>query len=200
VLNEKIGFSRRIGDEQMAMSAVSEAKDLIDEKRILNNPSGAVICTNIATTLKEFNHAEEGLPLYDLAEKVYINFGMDNSYEYAAMLNNKATALSSLQRYEEGENCLNKAMEILKKEGVHEAEISVSLVNLAHIVYEREKDIDKVNSILDKAWDCIISTNQLHDGNYAYTLTKCSPTFRFFGREMEADALDSTADEIYGEE
>lgn len=46
---------------------------------------------------------EEGLRLYDQAAHCYIGSDLTESYEYAALLNNKTATLNALKRYDEAE-------------------------------------------------------------------------------------------------
>jgi len=199
ILNEQIGYSRRINDKTLAENATSKAKELIFKYDLISNKSGATIAINIATTLSAFGKAEEGLPLYDIAAKVYVDLHQENTFEYAALLNNKATCLSNLKKYDEAEVCINKAIEILKEEGKHDGEIAVSLINLAHLIYDRNsEDAPKVEETLDLAWEYINSPRQPRDANYAFILSKCAPSLRYFKRFVEAQALEDVAKEIYG--
>lgn len=199
VVNEELGFYRRTGEEKEGLRAVEEALSLVQELGMEEEISGATILVNAATTLKAFGEAEKGLPCYSQAEKVYLNHGMEASYEYAAMLNNRAAAFCDLERFDEGEVDYRKAIEILKGEGNHDGEIAVSLVNLAHLTFDRDHtSYDQVEPMLDEAWEYINSKRQPHDGNYAFILSKCAPSFEYFGRKMEAAALREVAEEIYG--
>ena len=200
VLNEEIGYYRRTNEAEPAIRAVFEAKELLDTNKLSENASGAVIYINMATTLSAFGRSEEGLPLYDSAEKIYTERGLESAYEFAALLNNRATALSKLKRYDEAEDCINRAVEILKAEGKHDGEIAVSLVNLAHVIFDRDGTAyEWVEETLDLAWEYINSPRQPHDANYAFILSKCAPSLRYFKREIEAQALEEVAAEIYGE-
>ena len=104
VLNEEAGFYRRTRDKENGLKAAREALKLINEKSLENNVSGATVYVNVATTFKAFGNTEEGLPLYDKAEEIYLKNGMSDSYEYAALLNNKATALADAEKFDEAEN------------------------------------------------------------------------------------------------
>ena len=155
------------------------------------------IYINAATTLSFFGREEEGLRLYDKAADCYISGNLTETYEYAALLNNKAGTLNELKRYDEAEENWKDAIEILKKLGFHDGEIAISLVMLAHLTFERDNtSCETVEALLDEAWDYLNSDNQPKDGNYAYVLRKCAPSFEFFQRSIEAQALRDVAREI----
>ena len=198
IMNEGLGFYRRTGNYEKAMQCIERVTALIEEVGVQRKVSGATVYVNMATTMKAFGKAAESLKYYDMAESVYLNDDMSDAYEYSALLNNRASALSELKRYDEAELNLIIALEILKKDGKHDGEVAVSLINLAHLVYDRnENDTDRVESLLDEAWDHLTSSKIPHDGNYAFIISKCAPSFRYFNRPDEADALEAVAKVIY---
>ena len=200
ILNEEIGFSRRVNDRKMAADVLDEALNLLKEREQFDNTSGAIICVNIATTLKAFDRSEEALAIYDKAERVFLDRGMEESFEYASLLNNRSSALTQLQRYDEAEEDILKAYDILVNEGRHDAEIASSLIGLAHLVFERDEDYVRVEKTLDIAIEYLESEKQVHDANYAYTLEKIIPSLRYFKRNEIADRYEKIVKEIYGKQ
>lgn len=199
ILNEEIGFYRRTNDKENGIKAVNEAITIIEENDFATNLSVATIYVNAATTMKAFDMADKSLSYFNFAEKIYLDNGKKDSYDYAALLNNKAAALCDLEMFSEAENCYNKAIEILKIEGNHDGDIAISLVNMAQLIFQRSaKAYQEIENTLDLAWEYINSTRQIRDWSYAFVLSKCAPSFRFFKREEEANALEEVAKEIYG--
>ncbi len=195
VLNEEIGLFRRTGDKQRGMRAVDMALSILDSQPA--DISRATIYVNIATTMKAFGMPKEGLVYFDKAEEIYGSADKKTSYEYSALLNNKSASLCELGLYDEGEVCLRGAIDILKEVGSHEVEVGVSYVNLAHLYFDRDgESYAEVERLLDLAWE-YINAHEDRDGNYAFAISKCAPSFRYFRRELEADALELTAGEIY---
>ena len=91
-----------------------------------------------------------------------------------------------------------KTIEILGRIGYHAGEIAISLVMLAHLTFDRDGTAyEKVETLLDEAWEYINSDDQPRDGNYAYVLRKCAPSFDYFKRPDEAEAMRESAKEIY---
>ena len=197
VLNEAVGFYRRTQKKSKALRAMEECVDLVEELGIGETLSGATIYINAATTLSFFGSEEEGLDLYGKAKACYEKSGATDTYEYAALLNNKAGTLNELKRYDEAERDWLEAVEILKRIGGHDGEIAISLVMLAHLNFDRDENAyDEVEALLDEAWDRLNSNDQPKDGNYAYVLRKCAPSFEYFQRPLEAQALRDVANEI----
>lgn len=198
VLNEAVGFYRRTQKKGKAMAAMRECLALVDRLGLQNQLSGATVYINAATTLNFFGQEADSLTLYEKAARCYEQNGGTDTYEYAALLNNKAAALNALKRYDEAETHWRRAVEILEREGHHDGEIAISLVMLAHLTYDRDDNAtDQVEKLLDEAWEYINSPRQPRDGNYAYILRKCAPSFEYFQRPEAAQALREVAKEIY---
>ena len=198
VLNEAVGYYRRSQKKNKALAAMEESLALVEKLGLSQTLSGATIYINAATTLSFFGRAEEGLVLYQKAADCYRTNNKTETYEYAALLNNQAATLNDQKRYDEAEDNWKNAIEILKKVGFHDGEIAISLVMLAHLTFDRDDTAyEKVETLLDEAWEYINSDNQPKDGNYAYVLKKCAPSFDYFQRPIEAQAMRDVAKEIY---
>lgn len=199
VVNESLGLTRRTNDKEAGLAACREAEELINRLGLSDAPSAADIYVNIATTLSCFGETAEGLSRYDRAECLMRENGKTETYDYAALLNNKAASMEALGRLDEAETCYRAAVDILRREGEHDGDIAVTLIGLAHLVYDRNgADWQQSEALLDEAWEYLNSPRQTRDGNYAYILTKCAPSLRYFHREVEAEALEAVAREIYG--
>ena len=198
VLNEALGYFRRIGDKDKAIPCVNECMDLVKRLKLNDQIAGATILINAATTLSSFSETDRALLLYDKAAECFRNKKETQTYEYASLLNNKASALYELKRYDEAYDSWNEAIDILKKIGSHAGEIAVSLLMLAHLAYDKDDSpYDTVEELLDTAWEYINSDDQPKDHRYAFILSKCVPSFEYFKRPLEAKALKEVIDEIY---
>ena len=198
VLNEAIGYYRRVKKKTRALEAMKESLSLVEKLRQTHTLSGATIYTNAATTCSFFGETEEALRLYEKAADYFEAVGDTECYEYAALLNNRAATLYGLTRYDEAEADWLAAIRILNGVGFHDGEIAVSLLMLAHLTFDRDNGAhEKVEALLDEAWDYINSEKQPRDGNYAYILRKCAPSLDYFSRPEEAQACRDVAREIY---
>lgn len=198
VLNEAVGYYRRVKKRTRAMEALEESLELLDRLGQTQTLSGATVYINAATTYSFFGDMEKALALYGQAASCFEAAGKTECYEYAALLNNRAATLHGLKRYDEAETDWLAAIQILKQVGYHDGEIALSLFMLAHLAYEQnENAVDQVEALLDEAWDYLNSDNQPKDGNYAYVLRKCAPSLDYFNRPDEAQACRDVAKEIY---
>ena len=92
---------------------MEESLSLVEKLGLAQSPTGATIYINAATTLSFFGREEEGLRLYDRAADCYKSSNLTETYEYAALLNNRAGTLNELKRYDEAEENWKEAIEIL---------------------------------------------------------------------------------------
>ena len=198
VLNEALGYYRRTGDKDKAISCVNECLKLVERLGLNDQLAGATILINAATTLSSFKETKRALLIYEKAAYCFRDKYATETYEYASLINNRASALYELKRYDEAQASWNEAINILKKTRNHAGEIAVSLIMLAHLTYERDNSsFDAVEELLDKAWEYINSDDQPKDHRYAFVLSKCVPSFEYFKRPLEAKALKEVIDEIY---
>ena len=202
ILNEYLGYCRRVNNKEKAIDTIDECKLLIDKLGILNTISAATIIINAATTSAHFGNEKEALTFYDKAKKCYIEYNKTNTYEYATLLNNSASVMSIIKKYDDAERNYLEAIEILKKIGNHEGEIALSLTMLAHITFDKACDPDdsiyqKVESLLDEAITFLKSDKIVRDGNFAFILDKIAPSFDYFKRPGQAKAMRNLSKEIY---
>lgn len=192
ILNEKIGYYRRTAEKDKALSSVKEAFDLIEKKGIGDPISSGTVYLNGATTMKSFGLAEDAMPYYEKARTIYENNLDEDDYRIATLYNNISSAYKDLGDYLKAEAACYKAIELLKTKDDCRGEIAVSLINVAHIYYDQNPEDERIDEIMDSAWDLIMSEKNVHDGDFAFLCSKCYPSFGFFGyfhREAELRAL-----------
>ena len=197
ILNEKIGYYRRTGDEQKGTSAIFEAFDLIEKKGVGDPVSSGTVYLNGATTMKAFGKSEESMKYYDKAKTLYENHLEPDDYRLAALYNNLSSAHKDLGDYICAEMSCLKAIEILKNQDDCLGEIAVSLINIAHIYYDQDPLDDRIYEIMDKAWELLISDKNAHDGDFAFICSKCYPSFGFFGYFEKEAELKALSEKIY---
>ncbi len=199
VLNEGLGLFRRVNDKEKGLGYAQKVIELLGYEDLAGSISRATICINLATTLKAFGRAEEGLVYYEKAEQAYKEKFRTETYEYAALLNNKSSTLIDFKRFDEAEKSLKTAIEILDKEGLHDGDIALSYLSLAHLTDDMDDTaIERVENYIDTAWEYINSKRQKRDSDWAFALSKCIPSFKYFKRETEAEVLEELVAEIYG--
>ncbi len=194
--NELVGYYRKQGDKDKGLASVKCALGLTDELTQSEMASGATVFINCATAYKSFGMAEEALPLYIRAEKVYKNVLKDTDSRFGGLYNNMALTLADLGRFGEAEEAYRSALSVMKKVPRGEAECAITYINLAHM-YEDCGMGDKIGDCMDKAYALLKSKNLPHDGYYAFVIEKCAPSFGYFGMDIISEELSREAKEIY---
>ena len=169
--SELMGFHRRTNDEKSALAAVNRGLEIIKEHRLGSTVSGATIILNAATTLKAYGMAEQSIPMFVQAYRVY------------SLYNNMALSYADIGEYDTAEGYYKKALGVIAHCDTPENELAVTYCNLAEL-YERmgrEADIAKA---LKLAQDNLHSPTLPHDGYYDFTVSKCLPTFEHFGYKL----------------
>lgn len=197
ILNEKIGYYRRTGEKDKALASVAEAIELIEKKEIGDPVSAATVYLNSATTMKAFGQAKEAMPYYEIAETIYKSHLAADDYRFAALYNNMSSAYKDLGELEACEECCFKAIEILKGRDDCLGEMAVTLINIAHLYYDVDPLDERVYEIMDKAWNCLTSDKNEHNGDFAFFCSKCYPSFGFFGYFEREATLKALMEKIY---
>jgi tetratricopeptide (TPR) repeat protein len=196
VLSEKVGLYRRLGYSEKGLESCENALSTLDDLEIRDTVSGATVILNCATTMKAFGKAEEALPLYEEAKKVFENSPDVTHFLLAGLYNNTATAYSELGMIREAEELYLKAVDKLKSKGVY-GEIAVSYVNLAVMLADADPFDVRAYEYMDMAEELLLSESLPHDGNYAFICSKCFPAFSRFGYFVTAEELEKRSKDIY---
>ena len=192
ILNEKVGYYRRTNEENKAEKAISEALNLIESHGIGDPISVGTVYLNCATTMKAFGQPNEAMKYYIKAEEIYLERLDDDDYRLAALYNNMSSTYKALGEDQKCEEACFRAIEILKGKDDCLGEIAVTLINIAHLYYDADPLDERIYEIMDRAWDCLTSKKNEHNGDFAFLCSKCYPSFGFFGyfeREAELKAL-----------
>ena len=197
ILNEEIGFYRRVNDKEKGLAAVEEALKIIENGRFLGSVSIGTIFVNCATTLKAFGFPEKAVALYNKAESIYNMYSQVEDFKRAALYNNAASSYSDLKVYDKAEAYYKKAINILEKTKENKGEIAVSYINLAHVYFGIDPCSEIVNKCLDTAWEYLTAEGIVKDGNYAFVCSKCAPSYGYFGQFVREEFLKWEADTVY---
>ena len=108
-----------------------------------------------------------------------------------------ALAFEDIGLFGEAENSYKTAVKILRADGEHDAEIAVSLINLAHLYDKAGCNAGAIYKLLDDAWEILNSDCLEKNGNFAFVCSKCAPSFEYFDQSDRGKFLKSEADRIY---
>lgn len=195
VVNELLGYYRKVGDSQKGLRSVSRSLELLALLHQENEVSGATVILNAATTMKAFGKAEQALPLYEKTQKIYTEKLPADDNRFGGFYNNKALALVDVKRYQEAEDCYHCALTVV---GETQPDSAVTYVNMAHL-YEvwLDDSEQKIAECLQKAEDILNHPYMEQNAYYAFVCSKCAPSFDYFGFFVTAQELQERAKRIY---
>ena len=200
IQGERMGLFRKRGREAEAMEAVKAALALLAETGMEGSLTGATTWVNVATVYKTFGRSAEALPYYEKAQAVYETHLTTPDVRLGGLYNNMALALADLGRFAEARAYYEKALSVMEKIDGGELEMAVTYLNLADLEAAEkgpEEAEETVQDLLDRARAALDTPALPRNGYYAFVLRSCAPTFRYYGRFMDAEELEAIAQEIY---
>ncbi len=196
LLNEIMGFSRRMNDSTAGLSAVRRGFQLIEELGVESKTAGTIYL-NGATTLKAFGKSGEAIDYYQRAEKLFMESLPPSDPLWGGLYNNYALALSDLERYDEALDLYQDAIDIMSQKQNGALEIAATLTNIAELLEHIGESDALIEQTLDHALSLLNDPQLPRNGYYAFVCRKCAPTFGHFGWFAAQHDLDERADRIY---
>lgn len=200
VLNEQIGFYRKLEREAECLEAIEAALELSVKTGLASTVSYGTTLVNAATGYKAFGKAEKALPLYEKARELYENNLDENDSRLGGLYNNMALTVSQLGDYRKAEMLFNKALEVMRKVPHGELEEAITYCNLADLVSAEKGMLEgekQISEYLEKAIALFDADGLERDGYYAFVCEKCAPTFSYYGWFFAEREISRRAEEIY---
>lgn len=195
--SELLGQYRRSGDGAKGLAAVDRALSLIREHRMGQTLSGATVLLNAATTLKCFGQAGESLPIFRHVSRVYSQKLDPMDYRFAGLYNNMALSCADVEDYQGAERYFTLAMKIMEGCENPGNDMAVSCCNMAEMYAKRDMEDERIEQCMERAWELLNDERLPRDGYHAFTISKCAPTFDYFGYFLYAKELRERAEKIY---
>lgn len=195
IVNEQLGYFRKVGNEAKAMEAVDRALELIEQLDAWDSVPSATIFLNAATTLKAFGQAEAAMPLYENTLAIYKAGLEPDDLLFGGFYNNYALALTDLNRFDEAEQAYLAALEVVLPSDTGRLDAAVTYVNMAHL-YEAWGKTDGISECLQNGLE-VLDNWADQSGYYAFVLSKCAPSYGHFGMTAEEKRLSALSEEIY---
>lgn len=199
IRNELMGLYRKLGRETEALSCVSAALDKIERLNIGHQVGAATTFLNCATVYKAFGRAEDSIPLFERAKKVYESELEADDSRLGGLYNNMALSLVDLERFSEATELYKKAISVMDKVSNGALEVAITYLNMASTAEAELGLLDAdmaIQSYLDKAEE-LLDNHQKRDGYYAFVCEKCASVFGYYGRFMYEAQLKERARRIY---
>jgi len=199
VLNEMMGYYRKVGKKAEGYAAVERALGMLTELEYTDTVSGATALTNAGTVYTSFEDYESALPLFRRAKEIYEAHPQDNEYKLAGLYNNLATSLTAVGEYEQADALYGKALGLLEKVADSKLEMAMIWLNRLDILLGREGDgLDekKTDPYLEMAKKYLDSEDLERDSYYAFMADKCVGVYDYFGWFLYAQELRERIREI----
>ncbi len=200
VLNEMLGYYRKVGDKEKAFRTVDEVLRVISELGTEESVGSATAYINVGTVYKSFGMAEKALPFFTHALSIYRADLKPDDVRFGGLYNNMALVLADLKRYDEAFECYNKALGIMLNTGNGKPEAAVTCLNMANAAEAKlglEEAEETITEYLDLAETYLDDPENERNGNYAFVCEKCAPVFSYYGRFFYAEQLKKRMSAIY---
>ena len=197
--NELMGLYRKLGREKEALTCVSVALDKIEKLDIGHQVGAATTFLNCATVYKAFGKAEESIPLFERARRVYESDLEESDSRLGGLYNNMALSLVDLKRFSEANELYKKAISVMKRTQNGDLEVAITYLNMASSIEAELGLLDAdmaIQEYLDKAEE-LIEAHAKKDGYYAFVCEKCASVFGYYGRFMYEKELCERSGRIY---
>ena len=197
MLSELMGHYRRSMDEQKGLQAVADGLAIVRERHLGSTVSGATVMLNAATTMKCFGRAEESLPVFRHVARVYADNLAPEDYRFAGLYNNMALSYADVGDAANAERHFRLAMQVISRCPNPENELAVTLCNLAELYDKQDPEDARIADCMEQAWEVLNAPSLPRDGYHAFTVSKCIPSFDYFGFFLYAEELRQRMKEIY---
>ncbi|MCF0131679.1 MAG: tetratricopeptide repeat protein [Pseudobutyrivibrio sp.] len=200
VINEKIGFYRKQGDEAMCLAQIPRAFGLIEQLGMEDTITHGTTLINAATGYKAFNQGSTALPLYEKAKRIYESALRPEDSRLGGLYNNMALALVEEADYERALEYYHKALKIMELQDQGELECAITYLNMADLFVVRDGQVEaeqEVTKLIEAAIECLNKEDLVKNGYYAFVCEKCAPVFGYYGYFIYETELKNRAREIY---
>jgi len=195
MLSELLGQYRRSMDEEKGLTAIGDALALIRAHRMGSTLSGATVMLNAATTLKCFGRAAESIPIFCHVSRVYSDKLDPSDYRFPGLYNNMALSYADVGDVKSAQRYFSLALKLIAALPDSFNDMAVTYCNMAEMYAKLDLEDERIYECMEKAWDCL--SRAAHDGYHAFTISKCAPSFDYFGYFLYAKELKERAEKIY---
>ncbi|MBO4418467.1 MAG: tetratricopeptide repeat protein [Oscillospiraceae bacterium] len=198
--NERMGLFRKIGKEGRAMESVRAAEELVSRAGLEDTVTAATTWLNIGTVYKNFGKASKALPYYEKARAIYESALPPEDCRLGGLYNNLALALADLGDYVQARALYERALKIMGHQESGALEQAITELNLANLAEAEQGLLEaetEIEARLDRALALLNRPELPQNGYYAFVCEKCAPTFHYYGRFADAQALADAARQIH---
>ena len=197
MLSELMGHYRRSMEREKGLQAVADGLAIIREHHLGSTVSGATVMLNAATTMKCFGRAADSLPVFRHVARVFADNLAPEDYRFAGLYNNMALSYADVGDFANAERHFRLAMQSIARCPDPENELAVTLCNLAELYDRQDPEDARIFDCMEQAWEKLNAPTLPRNGYHAFTVSKCLPTFDYFGYFLYAQELRERVRSIY---
>ncbi|MBQ2960012.1 MAG: hypothetical protein IJE09_02155 [Oscillospiraceae bacterium] len=197
MLSELLGQYRRSMSEEKGLRCANEALALIREHHMGETVSGATVMLNAATTMKCFGRAKDSIPIFCHVSRVYSAKLDPTDYRFPGLYNNMALSYADAGDIASAERFFKLALKLISAIANSGNDMAVTYCNMAEMYAKLDLEDERIYECMEKAWDCLNEASLPRDGYHAFTISKCAPSFDYFGYFLYAKELKERAESIY---
>ena len=198
--NELMGLCRKLGEKEQALQYAQKALNQVGKMGIENNVGAATTYLNSATVCKAFGMPEDAINLFRRAQAIYERDLPPTDDRLGGLYNNMGLALVDLKQFRQAEEMYQKALAVMQSVPEKEPEQAITYLNMATAA-ETEYGLiparPAIETLAQKAMDCMEIGKERTDGNYAFVCEKCATVFGYYGYEDYAAQLNDRCRRIY---
>lgn len=184
VLSEKMGFFRNQNRREEAFDALNTALTLVEKHGLDDSLMAGGAFLNAGTVCKAFGEAMRAVELYDKAKAIYEKHLPSTDERLGGLYNNRGLALTDVGRFDEAKESFEKALHLMGALEHKEAELAVTMLNLASLSEARdglEAGAEEIARCCETAMRYLDTPDLPHGGMYAFHCEKCASTFDYYG-------------------
>ena len=132
ILNELLGFARETSQYDKCEVYGNQALKLVEGSPYKDGIYHATTLLNVANAMRAAGRLKESMEHYKRAETIYDLKLPEGDVAFASLYNNEALLYEEMGEYENAENVLRKALEVLSSCESTEYQQAVSNANLAN--------------------------------------------------------------------
>lgn len=198
--NELMGFYRKQGDREKALSHAEKALALVDALGMEETITAGTTWVNAGTVREAFGDPAAGLRCFEKARKNYEKNLDRTDSRLGGLYNNMALALTAVGEYAEAGKLFRLALDVMEHQEHGELEQTITWLNMADAL-EAERGSteaeETVEAYLDRAAELIDTESLPRNGYYAFVCEKCAPVFGHYGFFLKEAELKKRAEEIH---
>ena len=198
--NELMGLCRKLGECEDAFTYANRALETVKKMGIADDVGAATTYLNAATVCKAFGRADEAIPLFERARRIYERELLPTDERLGGLYNNMGLAFVDLGRFIEADVSYKRALTVMQSEAGREPEAAITHLNIAsarEAEYGLDGAIEEIAVCVERAMELFDSCRAREDGDYAYACEKCASVFGYYGYKDYEKELSERCRRIY---